>query len=484
MECGGFSFIITQDGFLKYSCDNGCSWKLIGLVKGKDSDIPGKDGTIEIVSTTTLEPGEEARVENTGDVTNAKLKFYIPKGQKGEDGDSPSISEDGMWIVLKEKTEYRALAKDAKIVIEECEDIGTYGTPYITYRVEDDNTYYLKFHCLKGIQGEKPVITATRDLELNLVTLFVDDKSIVMFPSNVAENGILHFTILSNDIETEVQTFTANQETDATFGLKAGTGITLTADTTTHIVTIDAPSETIDPYTVYGYDTIVVGNQTVHRHILTHSNATQVNCISDNEYATYTYGVQSPNTCYFANKTANTIQYMGIISNMYKTDAVCRFYIRLDTENYSITYPVVCALSQDDSGTNDMTVFSFLPWKFHIYQYFNGEKSCWLEIPQNFIGVISLHSCAGSEEYEGLAGPCILYHNTDVSRTCLAWTLLEENHIMLLSDTIISDYTFIKTEVKPFDIYYTGGVLDEAVPYYAVLDAQMIRMRNDITLLQ
>lgn len=43
-------------------------------------------GTLTIGKTTTLAPGEEATVSNSGTVENAVLNFSIPKGQDGKDG--------------------------------------------------------------------------------------------------------------------------------------------------------------------------------------------------------------------------------------------------------------------------------------------------------------------------------------------------------------------------------------------------------------
>lgn len=52
----------------------------------------GKDGaaaTVEVGSTVTLIEGSPARVENIGDKVNAKLNFYIPRGEKGS---TPTIT--------------------------------------------------------------------------------------------------------------------------------------------------------------------------------------------------------------------------------------------------------------------------------------------------------------------------------------------------------------------------------------------------------
>lgn len=48
----------------------------------------GPAGTIEIGDTTTLDPGEQAYVVNTGTLQQALLEFFIPKGDKGDKGDT------------------------------------------------------------------------------------------------------------------------------------------------------------------------------------------------------------------------------------------------------------------------------------------------------------------------------------------------------------------------------------------------------------
>lgn len=54
---------------------------------------PGIAATIEVGETVTLEPGESALVENTGNETNAILKFSLPKGAKGDKGDKGDTGE-------------------------------------------------------------------------------------------------------------------------------------------------------------------------------------------------------------------------------------------------------------------------------------------------------------------------------------------------------------------------------------------------------
>jgi|GEM_PF-1814818 len=48
---------------------------------------PGDAATVVVVDTVTGEPGTEAIVENLGDQHNARLKFTIPRGDKGDQGE-------------------------------------------------------------------------------------------------------------------------------------------------------------------------------------------------------------------------------------------------------------------------------------------------------------------------------------------------------------------------------------------------------------
>lgn len=64
--------------------------EFVALVQGTIEALEdgGGGATIEIVDVVTIEPGEEARVENTGTDQALKLVFYIPKGA---DGVTPTI---------------------------------------------------------------------------------------------------------------------------------------------------------------------------------------------------------------------------------------------------------------------------------------------------------------------------------------------------------------------------------------------------------
>lgn len=69
-----------------------------GIPKGDKGDKgnPGDNATIEVGTVTTLEPGQNATVQNTGSDTNAVLAFGIPKGEKGDKGDKGDTGLQGI----------------------------------------------------------------------------------------------------------------------------------------------------------------------------------------------------------------------------------------------------------------------------------------------------------------------------------------------------------------------------------------------------
>lgn len=60
-----------------------------GIIKGDKGDTPN----VQVGSTETLEPGNNASVTQTGDMLNPILNFSIPKGDKGDKGDTGKASE-------------------------------------------------------------------------------------------------------------------------------------------------------------------------------------------------------------------------------------------------------------------------------------------------------------------------------------------------------------------------------------------------------
>lgn len=62
------------------------------LILGKVVGPEGKAATVEVESTETVAAGSPALVENVGTANEAKLKFSIPQGEKGDTGATPNLS--------------------------------------------------------------------------------------------------------------------------------------------------------------------------------------------------------------------------------------------------------------------------------------------------------------------------------------------------------------------------------------------------------
>lgn len=62
------------------------------LILGKVVGPKGKAATVEVESTETVAADSPALVENVGTANEAKLKFSIPQGEKGETGATPNLS--------------------------------------------------------------------------------------------------------------------------------------------------------------------------------------------------------------------------------------------------------------------------------------------------------------------------------------------------------------------------------------------------------
>ena len=60
-----------------------------------DKGDKGDSATIDVGEVTTLDPGQEVTVTNTGTETNVVLNFGIPKGEKGDKGDKGDTGDTG-----------------------------------------------------------------------------------------------------------------------------------------------------------------------------------------------------------------------------------------------------------------------------------------------------------------------------------------------------------------------------------------------------
>ena len=172
--------------------------------------LPGQDGvdgqnaTITIGQTTTLAPGSQASVVNVGTATNSVLNFGIPEGQQGIQGIQGEPGINAQAYVTQN-------TGSATITIEDAD-----GTTTATVYDGTDGT--------NGTDGFSPIATVTQNT--GSATISITDKNGTTTatvydgtPGTVPNDGTL--TIQKNG--TTVQTFTANQSSNATANITVPT---------------------------------------------------------------------------------------------------------------------------------------------------------------------------------------------------------------------------------------------------------------------
>ena len=118
--------------------------------QGDDGD-PGQNATIAIGTVTTLEPDQEATVQNTGTETNAVLSFGIPKGVQGDIGPqgpqgAPGVNENVLHsdIIKSENPSvddaYEAPLRDLKLYGKSTQ-VSTTGANLFDKETITDNSY-------------------------------------------------------------------------------------------------------------------------------------------------------------------------------------------------------------------------------------------------------------------------------------------------------------------------------------------------------
>lgn len=142
-----YQIIFTNDQTFEYQVTNGATpvitiqdgyWYINGVNTGQqaqgDKGEPGDNATINVGEVTTLEPGQEATVTNTGSETNALLAFGIPKGEKGDKGDKGETGDNATIAIGTVTT----LEPDQEATVQ---NTGT------------DTNAVLSFGIPKGVQG-------------------------------------------------------------------------------------------------------------------------------------------------------------------------------------------------------------------------------------------------------------------------------------------------------------------------------------------
>ena len=99
-------YMVSANGECYIWSDSESDWVSVGALRGPQGPQgpqgeqgpqgnPGAAGTIDTIEVVTGAAGSAASVENTGTVTNAKLKITIPRGDKGETGSQGPQGETG-----------------------------------------------------------------------------------------------------------------------------------------------------------------------------------------------------------------------------------------------------------------------------------------------------------------------------------------------------------------------------------------------------
>ena len=458
MQCPNFNFAITDDGYLKFSCDGGCTWKVIGKCREEGIPVPGKDATIEIASTETLDAGEEAKVENIGEPSSARLKFYIPRGNKGEQGVTPLIGEKGTWVIDGEDTNLQALGKNGTIVIEDSPDIGDYGVPSITTRTED-TTCYIQFHCLKGVPGTTPLITAIQD-ETGIITLYVDGEEIVSWGGNVVNDGTFTLQVASQPLKT----FSANQANNDYLNLNVTAGLeAITSQENNLTIKLDGE--------------YLVASKTA---IITTKKATTLNqflvCdkITSDIYSlcsSYETDIAPLEECTFAwTKDTTTVQYVGLV-RVSSTDSISK--IRITVKDISNPLNIVetehLAIVIEDTWSGAQAVFTVittLSWDIKI-KLASNEYWCYLEVPATFQGSIIVNPLFANKQHSSTGSGYNVGCFYDNANTCtiLPWYQPNTKTDIALFDTLkYGSYDASITYLKqPFGKYQVDIIYEKAI---------------------
>ena len=208
MKSCDIKFKINEDGYLLVSCDKGCTWENIGMVKGDASTVQGPKG-------------EQGPQGPSG-----------ADGVNGVDGNTPYINElTGTWWIGTTDTGVVAEGANGEVDIEGSSDIAVVGTPSVTKRVVGNKTI-LKFHELKGERGEAPEITAERNDSTNSVIFSVEGVPVATIYDGIRYSAGNHIVITPTDINHSV----------VACDLVAGNGININSNNEIELV-LTVPTE-------------------------------------------------------------------------------------------------------------------------------------------------------------------------------------------------------------------------------------------------
>ena len=140
-------------GIVTFTSNDGLGFETTDLRGAKgEQGVDGNDGTsatINVGTTTTLDPGTDATVVNRGTTLNGIFDFGIPKGLKGDKGEPGDDGQDGTSIIIKGTVPTEA-------------DLPSGAAQGDTYIAEDtkegyvwDGTKWVNIGSLEGPEGEK-----------------------------------------------------------------------------------------------------------------------------------------------------------------------------------------------------------------------------------------------------------------------------------------------------------------------------------------
>ena len=221
----------------------------------------GEAATITIGSVTTGAAGTNVIVENVGTDTDAILNFTIPRGEQGLQGETGATGQDGVTpiaYVTQTSTGATIHIEDAQTVTDATVTNGTDGTD--------------------GTDGFSPIATVTQNT--GSATISITDANGTTTatvydgtPGTVPNDGTL--TIQQNG--TAVQTFSANQSSNATANILVPTAVSelsndlnyLTSVATSDIMNKAVTSDKLDHVILWSGTDTGSGNISLSQNIST-----------------------------------------------------------------------------------------------------------------------------------------------------------------------------------------------------------------------
>lgn len=219
--------------------------KEVNVMNGKDGKDgiqgnPGQNATIAIGTVTTLEPDQEATVQNTGTETNAVLSFGIPKGETGATGPqgpqgAPGTNENVLHADISKSENpsvddaYEAPLQDLKMYGKSTQESTTGKN---LFDINDEDQYYaevLKSHTDTEIVKNYKITPLLKIESLEVGTNYT----------------ISYHTVLGDTIDSSQLLYGLSTEYAAYPTGKFLNGVGAGKATYDNVITFEAPAETI-----------------------------------------------------------------------------------------------------------------------------------------------------------------------------------------------------------------------------------------------